>query len=149
MADLVIRRAEVRDVHEMAELDRICFKMPWSERSFLNELTVNGNALYIVAETENKIVGFAGIWKVLDEGHITNVAVSPDYRRMHIGTAIVGMLLEVSEANGITSETLEVRASNAAAQGLYGKFGFEPAGLRKGYYEDNHEDAVIMWRKSE
>lgn len=80
------------------------------------------------------------------EGHITNVAVHPDYRRRHIGEAIVSALLAEAETAGVFAETLEVRAMNSAAQGLYAKFGFKAAGIRKGYYEDNGEDAVIMWR---
>ena len=146
VSKLIIRQAAGDDVHEMAELDKICFSMPWSEASFLHEVTENGLALYIVAELEGKLVGYAGIWLIAGEGHITNVAVHPDYRRRHIGEAIVSALLAEAETAGVFAETLEVRAMNSAAQGLYAKFGFKAAGIRKGYYEDNGEDAVIMWR---
>lgn len=147
MSEMIIRMAEEKDAPEMAELDKVCFADPWSEASFRQEMTENDRAFYIVAEIEGKVVGYAGLWAILDEGHITNVAVSPDYRRKGIGRAIVGTLVEAAEENGLTSFTLEVRESNLPAQELYTEFGFEPAGLRKGYYLDNGENAVIMWRK--
>ena len=92
------------------------------------------------------MVGYIGVWKIVDEGHITNVAVSPDYRRMQIGSALLKNMLEITAEEGIVRHTLEVRTGNEAAIGLYEKFGFETAGVRKGYYEDNGEDALIMWR---
>ncbi|MGN0710657.1 MAG: ribosomal protein S18-alanine N-acetyltransferase [Anaerovoracaceae bacterium] len=147
MSEMIIRMAEEKDAAEMAALDKVCFADPWSEASFRQELTENDRAFYIAAEIEGKVVGYAGLWAILDEGHITNVAVSPDYRRKGIGRAIVGTLVEAAEENGLTSFTLEVRESNLPAQALYTEFGFEPAGLRKGYYLDNGENAVIMWRK--
>lgn len=144
---MIIRNAEPRDVHDMAELEKICFASPWSEESLYHEIIRNDMALYIVAEDGGRIVGYAGIWLIVDEGHITNVAVHPDYRRRHIGEAIVSTILAEAETAGAVRQTLEVRRSNAPAQGLYAKFGFMAAGVRKGYYEDNKEDAIIMWRE--
>lgn len=144
---MIIRKAEPRDVHDMAELEKICFASPWSEESLYHEIIRNDMALYIVAEDGGRIVGYAGIWLIVDEGHITNVAVHPDYRRRHIGEAIVSTILAEAETAGAVRQTLEVRRSNAPAQGLYAKFGFMAAGVRKGYYEDNKEDAIIMWRE--
>ena len=89
-----------------------------------------------------------GIWNIVDEGHINNVAVAPAYRRKHIGSALLDVLIGTCEAEGILRLTLEVRAGNTPARRLYEQKGFLEAGLRKGYYEDNHEDAVIMWRGS-
>ena len=147
--DMIIREAKLDDVHSIAELDKLCFSMPWSEVSFLKEISENNIALYLVAEIAGQIVGYAGMWLIIDEGHITNVAVHPNFRRRHIGEAIVSVLLAEAQAEGITRQTLEGRVSNFAAQRLYEKFGFQACGIRKGYYEDNHEDAIIMWRENE
>lgn len=147
MNRLIIRKAEEADIKPMAELDKLCFAQPWSEESFRTEISENERAFYIVAEIEGALAGYAGLWAILDEGHITNVAVNPKFRRKGIGSAIVGTLLEVCEDSGLCSFTLEVRESNMGARLLYEKFEFKPAGVRKGYYTDNGEDAVIMWRK--
>ena len=145
--DLIVRLAEERDIIPMAEMDILCFSAPWSEESFRKEITENRLAFYIVAEISGRMVGYAGLWSIVDEGHITNVAVHPDFRRKGIGEALISVLLNHTLEKGILSHTLEVRASNDPAISLYLKFGFEPAGLRKNYYEDNGEDAIIMWRK--
>lgn len=145
--DLIVRQAEERDIKPMAEMDILCFSAPWSEESFEKEIMENRMAFYIVAEIDGGMVGYAGLWCIVDEGHITNVAVHPDFRRKGIGEAMLSVMLDHTVKNGILSHTLEVRASNAPAISLYSKFGFEPAGIRKNYYEDNGEDAIIMWRK--
>lgn len=147
--NLIIRQAEVRDIKPMAEMDILCFSAPWSEESFRKEIEENRLAFYIVAEISGRMVGYAGLWSIVDEGHITNVAVHPDFRRKGIGEALITVLLNHTLENGILSHTLEVRASNDPAISLYMKFGFEPAGLRKNYYEDTGEDAIIMWRTEE
>lgn len=145
---LIIRRAEEGDAKVMAQLDTICFAMPWSEKSFLHEITENDLALYLAAEVGGILVGYAGIWAIIDEGHITNVAVHPDYRRKGIAKALMEVMLENCREEGILYQTLEVRPSNLAALRLYESFGFQAVGRRKGYYEDNGEDALIMWRSS-
>ena len=144
--DLVVRQAEERDIKPMAEMDVLCFSAPWSEISFEKEIMENRLAFYIVAEIGERLVGYAGLWCIVDEGHITNVAVHPDFRRRGIGEALMSVLLSHTSAYQIKSYTLEVRASNEPGLSLYSKFGFVPAGLRKNYYEDNGEDAIIMWR---
>lgn len=144
--DLIVRQAEERDIKPMAEMDILCFSAPWSEESFAQEIRENRMAFYIVAEIDGRMAGYAGLWCIVDEGHITNVAVHPDFRRRGVGEALVSVLLDHTIKNGILSHTLEVRVSNTPAISLYSKFGFEPAGLRKNYYEDNGEDAIIMWR---
>ena len=144
---VVIRRAEPRDAADMAALDKLCFASPWSLASFEQELNGNKLALYIAAEDEDEgLIGYAGLWAVVDEGHITNIAVHPDYRNRGLGTLLLGRLIAVSEAGGVVPHTLEVRPSNTAALALYRKFGFQEEGRRKGYYEDNGEDALILWR---
>lgn len=145
MADLIIREAEEKDIDGIASLEEMCFTTPWT-RSSLEEDLAAQISTYIVAETEGQIVGYVGIWKVTDEGHINNVAVSPMYRRRRIATGLIEAMLKATEAAGVKSHTLEVRAGNEPARRLYAGLGFQEAGLRKGYYQDNGEDAIIMWR---
>ena len=101
----------------------------------------------MVAEVNNKVVGFAGLWAICNEGHITNIAVHPNYRGQGIGSKLVESLIENSSSWYINSLTLEVRASNKIAQNLYKKYGFKEEGMRKHYYQDNNEDAIIMWKR--
>ena len=146
MKELTIRRADKRDIDAIADLEKICFSTPWSRKSIAHELTENRVAIYIVAEIDGRVVGYGGMWHIIDEAHITNVAVMPEFRRKRVASAIITIMIEVSVRKGIHRFTLEVRSSNEAARTLYSSFGFKEAGLRKGYYEDNGEDAVIMWR---
>jgi len=146
MSRLVIRQGTEQDVDAIAEMENICFTLPWSRRSIEEEFTSNRLAIYMVAEWEGRLVGYAGVWLIANEGHITNVAVRPEYRNRHIAAAMISALLEASERKGAVQHTLEVRRSNSIARNLYRKFGFLEAGVRPGYYQDNGEDAVIMWR---
>ena len=146
MADLIIRQAEEKDVPAIEEIEKQCFTVPWSYESLHKDIVENGLAFYVVAQTDGRVCGYVGIWKILDEGHITNVAVAPEFRRKHIGRAMLEALIDVTSQEGIEKYTLEVRASNQAAIRLYEGLGFKAEGIRPGYYEDNGEDAVIMWR---
>ena len=146
MTELVVRRGRAEDLDGIAALEQVCFASPWSRESLYRDMTENQMAEYFVAELDGEVVGYLGIWLVLEEGYINNVAVSPSHRRRQIGSALIGAMLEATQTEGTIAHTLEVRASNEAAKGLYKKFGFKEAGLRKGYYEDNGEDAIIMWR---
>ncbi len=128
-------------------VEHLSFRIPWSKNAFIEEVTNNKFAIYIVAQINDVIVGYAGMWKVFDEGHITNVAVHPKYRRNKIGSALVEELIQIAKKEKIQSMTLEVRKSNFAAQNLYIRYGFESGGFRKSYYADNGEDALIMWKK--
>lgn len=144
------RFAEEKDLPAMAEIERRCFHTPWSEESLREDLTGNPLSVYIALEAENgDVAGYMSLWRILDEGHINNVAVLPEYRRRGGASDMLEFMLKYSERNGISSHTLEVRVSNEGAIGLYRKFGFREAGVRKGYYEDNGEDALIMWRNHE
>ena len=125
-------------------MENRCFSIPWTRGMFENEL-FNPNAFYAVLEVSGKICGYAGIWKILNEGHITNIAVHPDCRRLGYGKLLIKTLIDYAEKNDITSLTLEVRASNKPAISLYESFGFKSSGRRKRYYSDNNEDALIMW----
>lgn len=147
--ELIVRRGVVTDADDIAALEVVCFADPWSKESLVYELSENPRAVYIVAEVDGHVVGYVGVWGIVDEGHITNVAVSPDYRRKNIGSLLIYHMLKATTQAGLVRHTLEVRAGNAPAQALYRKYGFEEAGIRKGYYQDNGEDAIIMWRDSE
>ena len=146
MAELVIRQAEERDIAAIETLEQQCFAVPWTYESLYHDVMHNKLAFYIVAEADGVLCGWVGIWTVGDEGHISTVAVAPDYRRRHIARAMLEVLIETCGQSGITSYTLEVRVGNAAARKLYEGLGFADAGVRKGYYEDNGEDALIMWK---
>lgn len=128
-------------------INSLSFPVPWDKASILQELSDNDKARYVVAKVNDTIVGYGGLWKILDEGHITNIAIHPQYRGMGIGNRIVQSLIELCSIEDITSMTLEVRASNIAAINLYKKFGFITEGIRKHYYSNNNEDALIMWRR--
>lgn len=143
--DCIIRKAAESDIVPMAELDKLCFAVPWSRESFNQEIINNDLACYLVADYNGMIIAYAGLWRIFEEGHITNVAVHPDYREKGLGLHIVSELIRISEEEGLKRFTLEVRASNTPAISLYSKLGFRPAGFRKNYYEDNNEDAMIMW----
>jgi ribosomal-protein-alanine N-acetyltransferase len=127
-------------------IENVSFPTPWSRTAFAHELLHNDFAYYIVALEGKKVVGYAGMWRILDEGHITTLAVHPDYRRQNIGAALLNELLREGKRRGCTRMTLEVRPSNHAAQELYAKMGFVSHGRRPGYYSDTKEDAIIMWK---
>ncbi len=127
-------------------IETLSFKIPWSRSAFIDELTTNQMAVYVVAVSGREIIGYGGLWRILDEGHITNIAVHPEFRRCGAGSRIMDMLLEICKREGIKSLTLEVRKSNIPAQRLYENYGFKAEGIRKKYYSDTGEDALIMWR---
>ena len=133
-------------VGQIAELERECFSAPWSE-AMLTEALFDAQASFIVAESEDGgLLGYAGLHVVLDEGYIDNIAVQPDARRHGVASALLDVYCRFGAVN-LACLTLEVRASNQAAIGLYEKYGFQRAGLRPGYYQQPREDAVIMTRE--
>ena len=136
------------DINEVFNISSSCFSTPWSIESIKSELN-NPLAKYIVARDEdsNLVVGFVGIWIVVGEGSITNIAVHSDYRKQGIGSKLLDSLINLCNDLNCSSINLEVRASNFPAQSLYKKYGFIVDGLRKGYYEDNKEDAILMSKK--
>jgi len=138
---------ELKDLDRVMEIETESFTTPWSRDSFLLEITKNRLAKYVVAEIDGLVVGYGGIWLIIDEGHITNIAVDKRYRGLGIGKKIIEGLIDLCKNNGITSMTLEVRKSNFVAQNLYRKYGFVEAGIRPNYYADDNEDAIIMWKK--
>lgn len=146
MTEMTIRQAGPADADAIYEIEKLCFPDPWSRDTIRQELSENPRAFYVVAEIEGEIVGYAGLWWIIDEGHITNVAVKPGFRNRRIGSAIIETMLDHTGQQGIRHYTLEVRESNISARALYEKYGFAVEGIRKGYYQVGHEDALIMWK---
>ena len=142
---IVIEDMRLEDIPAVQIVENASFPLPWPANAFRHELTQNKNAHYIVAREGEHIVGYAGLWLSLDEAHITTFAVLPEYRRRKIGERMLLSIFERAERLGAEWLTLEVRASNLPAQRLYEKYGFRPAGIRRRYYSDNNEDAIIMW----
>jgi len=137
---------EMIHIPEVMSIERESYSTPWAEGAFLYEVLHNQVAHYIVALFDNKVIGYTGMWMVLDEGHITNVAVQPQWRNQNVGFMLMRELMRTAIRKGLTKMTLEVRPSNRPAISLYEKLGFKEYGKRKKYYTDNNEDAIIMWK---
>ncbi len=133
---------EERHLPALAQIERECFSSPWSEASLREEL---GKGIFLVAERDGKVLGYVGCQTVLDEGYITNIAVSPDCRREGVGRSLISGLLERAGEKGLSFVTLEVRASNLPAIGLYKSIGFGKVGVRKNFYGKPTEDAEL-WK---
>lgn len=143
MSDVIIRRMTMVDVDGVAAVEAATFPTPWSRDAFASEMK-NVAARYLVAEKDGVIIGYAGAWIIIDESHITNIAVLSDYRGKGIGRRLTEGLMQYLSNLGAAYATLEVRKSNEVAQNLYKSLGFLKLGVRKRYYEDNGEDALIM-----
>ncbi|MEN6521725.1 MAG: ribosomal protein S18-alanine N-acetyltransferase [Armatimonadota bacterium] len=139
-----IEQMQRGDVQRVMEIEKQCFTTPWHESAYMTEL-VNRSAYYVVGRIDGKVVGYSGMWIIMDEAHITTIGVDPEYRGRKIGEQILIAMLEEAQRRGACRATLEVRESNDVAQNLYRKYGFVPAAIRRGYYSDNDEDAIIMW----
>ena len=134
---------ESTHVSQVAQLEKLCFSAPWSENSISSELT-NPLSCWLVALDGDRVAGYVGSQTVLDESDMMNIAVDPQYRRQSIAQALVEELVKCLARKGSRCLTLEVRASNAGAIALYGKLGFVQVGLRKNYYRNPREDAMIL-----
>jgi len=141
----VFRYMKEEDIDQILKIEELSFATPWTRQSFENELNLNQFAVYLVLEKEGQIVGYCGMWLIVDEAHITNIAVLPEFRGQKLGEGILRMIMEVAKKRGAKSMTLEVRVSNTVAQSLYRKLGFMNGGIRKNYYTDNYENALVMW----
>ena len=133
-----------KDCRTLAELDKKCFAVPWSERSFLEEVN-NRLATYLLAREDGKIVGYCGFWRVSGEAQVTNIAVLPEYRRRKIAKALAEEMLKICASD--EQIVLEVRKSNEIAISFYEKLGFEKAGIRKRFYHSPDEDGITMLRR--
>ena len=140
-------KMKIMHLDQVTAIENSCFTTPWSCQSFVYELSQNSFAHYIVALLENKVVGYAGMWVIMDEAHVTNVAVHPDYRGQRIGYSLMQQMLVRAALRGAAKMTLEVRSTNESAKRLYTQLGFKESGVRKGYYEDTKDDAIIMWKE--
>jgi len=143
--EVSFRQMTLNDIEDVIKIEHVSFTMPWSREAFYNEIAHNNYAKYIVMEYENKVIGYCGMWLVIDESHITNVAVLPQFRGKKLGEALLRKAIETAKEHGAKVMTLEVRISNHVAQSLYRKLGFRNGGIRKQYYTDNKEDALVMW----
>jgi [ribosomal protein S18]-alanine N-acetyltransferase len=141
---IVVDRMTVDDLLAVHVIERESFSTPWPEHAYRQEIEQNRLAHYIVARYGNAIVGFAGIWLLVDEAHVTTFATRTAWRRQGIGERLLVALLDLSLARGAKEATLEVRPSNVPAKRLYEKYGFKVVGVRPRYYSDNNEDALIM-----
>ncbi|MCA1570438.1 MAG: ribosomal protein S18-alanine N-acetyltransferase [Chloroflexi bacterium] len=143
-ARVVVDAMRLDDVAAVHEIEQLSFRTPWPAYAFEQELKGNRLARYIVARAGDRLVGFAGIWMMVDEAHVTTFGVHPDWRRQGIGRQLLLSLCEISIAIRARRMTLEVRESNRPAQVLYAAFGFEVLGRRRAYYSDDGEDALVM-----
>ncbi len=135
------------DLLDVVVIERLCFGDRWSVQAFAGELD-NPSSSYFVAKEDGKIIGFCGYWLILEEAHITTIAVHPAQQRRYIGELLLLSLIEHAAKAGAKWLTLEVRVSNQSAQKLYQKYGFTALGRRKGYYQDDGEDALVMWTEN-
>jgi ribosomal-protein-alanine N-acetyltransferase len=134
-----------RHLRAVLAIETLVYPTPWSMDLYRTELAASAGRTYRVALTGGSLVGYAGLMEVAGEGHVTTLAVDPQRQGQRIGTELLLHLLRAAQAASMDSVTLEVRAGNEPAQALYRRFGFTPAGIRRGYYQATGEDAVIMW----
>lgn len=142
--DCIIRRMTIADLDAVAAIEAATFPTPWSKDSFRMELERNVAARYLVAEKAGEVIGYGGAWIILDESHITNIAIAESQRGHGYGRLLTEALMQYLANLGAAYATLEVRKSNIRAQNLYKSVGFIQLGVRKRYYEDNNEDALLM-----
>ncbi len=143
---LKTRKMTVEDIDRVFEIESQSFKTPWSKESFYTEVKENTLATYLVLTLDETVIGFGGMWLIMDEIHITNVAVAPEHRGQGYSKTLITDMIRYAKEKGFQHMTLEVRVSNAVAIALYEKFGFEGAGIRPKYYVDTGEDALVMWK---
>jgi len=146
--NFMIRKMRLEDIEQVIAIDRVSFSLPWPERSFRFELTDNPASRCWVAEMDGKLVGMIVVWLIVDEVHVATIATHPDFRRQGIAKRLLSHALRQLSNEGAQSSFLEVRASNFAAQEMYRKFGYGESGIRRRYYKDNDEDAILMTLES-
>ena len=144
-SQLRYRAMTLEDIDQITDIEQEAFTEPWTKEAFHNELVNNLFAKYIIVEYAGDIVGYGGMWIIIDEAHVTNIAIRSGFRGKGLGSLLLTEMKKTASNFGAVRMTLEVRVSNHAAQKLYEKHGFEASGIRPNYYSDNNEDAVIMW----
>lgn len=143
--DVEIARMRRRHLKGVMAIERQVYPRPWSPNLFLSEMTEMRNRCYLVARVGRDVVGYGGVMCYGDEAHVTTIAVDPEYHRRKIGTRIMFELVQEAIRLGARAVSLEVRVSNWGAQRLYSRFGYRPVMVRKGYYQETGEDALVMW----
>jgi [ribosomal protein S18]-alanine N-acetyltransferase len=144
-SEVICRSMTIEDVEAVSDIEQISFDDPWPKDVFVDELTKNPFSCYQVMEYDSEIIGYCGLWIVLDEASITNIAVLPSFRGEKLGEFLLTHVMEFAKVNSAVKLSLEVRISNEIAQNLYRKVGFQNGGIRKNYYSNNNEDALVMW----
>jgi ribosomal-protein-alanine N-acetyltransferase len=145
IAQVEIAPMRPEDIPQVLEIERRSFATPWPRDAYHHELDHNRTAVYLVARSGGRVVGYAGMWVVMDEAHITTIAVDPARRGEGIGERLLVELISRAYERRARWVQLEVRRSNQVAQNLYRKYGFRDVGVRRHYYSDNGEDALVMW----
>lgn len=140
----MIRPIKSQDIEQILTIEKLSFSVPWSEEDFYSELK-NPRAHYLVFEEKGQVIGYAGFWQVLDEGHITNIAITPLFQNKGFGKKLIEAMLNNARTLKIEKMTLEVRESNVNALKAYSSVGFHIEGRRSQYYTNPNEDAIIMW----
>lgn len=142
---VMFRYMQVSDLPRVEIIENRAYTTPWPIHAYQSELCHNQSARYIVMVQDLEVIGYCGFWIILDEAHITTIAVDPDIQGKGYGKKLLTYIMALAKEWGIKKMTLEVRVSNTKAQSLYEKLGFKQEGIRRGYYSDNREDAIIMW----
>ncbi|ALX49129.1 ribosomal protein S18-alanine N-acetyltransferase [Lentibacillus amyloliquefaciens] len=145
MTEVVVRQMELTDIDDVMAVETESFTAPWPKDVILHELTNNQYAHYYVILLDQQVVGYSGLWHVIDDAQITNIAIAPTCRGKKLGETLFFYTLEAAIKLGAKRLSLEVRVSNTIAQRMYRKFGLVPGGIRKNYYTDDQEDAIVMW----
>ena len=146
---VTVQKLKACDVDDVIKIEESAYgEHHWSKDSFLNEIHNELAHYYSIIAPDGKLAGYAGTWHILEEAHITTIAIAPEYRKKHYGQVLLKKIIDDCYKEKIKYITLEVRVSNTAAINLYSKYGFSSFGTRKGYYQDNNEDALIMWTKN-
>lgn len=149
MEKFKILKMEHKNIDEILQIEELCYGAHhWSRESFLTELNNKISSYYCAINNDGKCLGYTGIWKIVDEAHITNLSVHPNFQNQKIAHFLLLNSIDECYREKIKYITLEVRVSNEKAIHLYEKFGFKSLGLRKKYYQDNNEDALIMWSEN-
>lgn len=144
MLEATFHKLSVADLDEVMKIERLSFETPWSKFAFIHEIQFE-KSVFKTIKVGGRLVGYGGFWHILHEAHISNIAIHPDYRRRGLGRRLLVHLLEEAVARGASKATLEVRRSNLLAQRMYEGFGFKVVTVKKHYYADENEDALVMW----
>ena len=144
--DFYMADMDLSHVDDVVLIERLSFTTPWTKEAFISELTRNKCARYRIILKDGRVIAYGGMWIMLDEAHVTNIAVHPEFRGIGLGSMLMEDMISVARESGVHAMTLEVRVNNTHAISLYKKYGFAEIAIRKGYYQDTGEDAIIMWK---